>query len=562
MTIKLLDTRRLPGPGIMWSRPSTIADVQCTEQEAETLLPLWTTEARYVMDILGWDQEHICSHRFCTGIALLFSAPIDALYAATEVNDYIWERCEERIAGRSPIDDPSELERLATLINEEASPKLIALNRASKEHHVSFLSDDEQVSVGYGVGSKCWTVDQLPTPEDVDWSLVHDIPVGIITGTNGKTTSTRLANHVIRSAGYKSGMSSTDWIAVDGEIVEHGDYSGPEGARTILRQTAVEMAVLETARGGLLRRGIGVPRADAALITNIAEDHLGDFGSQNIAELLDIKWVVTQALGTTGRLALNADDPLLVKKAQNSNLQIDWFSLDPDHPQLSASLAAGGQVFSVRDGQLVYMTADQSLNICPVNEIPITLGGAAKHNIANALGVCALTHAMGIEFKDIAVGLTSMQPEDNPGRCNLFTIDDFQVLVDFAHNPHGLAALFNIAQALPANRRSLCFAQAGDRTDTQIRELARGVWAIGLDRIIISELPKYYRGREYAEIYNLLRNELLVLGVTPDQIEHQDSEIEALYSALEQSTAGDLVIMLALGDRDQILEILQSKATL
>ena len=99
MTIKLLDTRRLPGPGIMWSRPSTIADEQCTDQEAETLLPLWTAEARYVMDTLGWNQQHICSHRFSTGIALLFSAPIDALYAATEVNDYIWERCEERIAG-------------------------------------------------------------------------------------------------------------------------------------------------------------------------------------------------------------------------------------------------------------------------------------------------------------------------------------------------------------------------------------------------------------------------------------------------------------------------------
>ena len=544
----------------MWSRPGTIADVQCTDREAETLVPVWMAEARHLLDALGWEREHTCSHRFSGGVALLFSAPIDALYAATEVNDYLWQRCQQRLAGSTQVENQADLTRLTALINAEANPALLSLHAAATEHQVSFLSDDEQVSVGLGTGCICWPVDVLPAPEQVDWSRVHDIPLGLVTGTNGKTTSVRLASHVIRNAGYRAGMSSTDWIAVNGEIVDHGDYSGPEGARTILRHNAVEIAVLETARGGLLRRGVGVPRADAALITNIAEDHLGDFGSQNLTELLDIKWVVTQALDKNGRLILNADDPLLVAKAEGREFTIDWFSLDPDHPQLHASLTTGGRVFSVRDGQLVCMNSDQSRNICAVNAIPITLGGAAQHNVSNALGVCALTHAMGIALSDIAAGLTSMQPEDNPGRCNLFTIDDFQVLVDFAHNPHGLAALFGIARALPARRRVLCFAQAGDRTDAQIRELARSVWAIGLDRVIISELPKYYRGREHGEIYQLLRDELLSAGATPEQIEHQESEMDSLNSALAQAKAGDLVIMLALGDRDSVLNSLKIKA--
>ncbi len=558
--MKLLDTRRLPGPGIMWSRPGTIADVQCTKREAETLVPVWVAEAQHLLDALGWKNEQTCSHRFSSGVALLFSAPIDTLYAATEVNDYLWQRCEQRLAGNTQVESQSDLARLAALINEESNPALIELHRAAAEHQVSFLSDDEQVSVGLGAGCLCWPVDELPAPDHVDWSRVHDIPLGLITGTNGKTTSVRLASHVICNAGYRAGMSSTDWIAVNGEVIDQGDYAGPEGARTILRQSAVEMAVLETARGGLLRRGIGVPRADAVLITNIAEDHLGDFGSQTLAELLDIKWVVTRALGKDGRLVLNADDPLLVSKAQGTDLTIDWFSLDPDHPRLRESLGTGGRVFTVRAGQLLCMRAQQCQNICAVDAIPITLGGAAQHNVANALGVCALSHALGIALNDIARGLTGMQPADNPGRCNLFAIDGFQVLVDFAHNPHGLAALFDIARALPAKRRTLCFAQAGDRTDAQIRELARGVWTIGLNRAIISELPKYYRGREHGEIYRLLRDELLSAGAHPEQIEHQESEIDSLNSALAQARTGDLVIMLALGDRDSVLDILKVKA--
>jgi len=558
--MKLLDTRRLPGPSLIWPRPGAIADVQCTAAEAQALEPLWRTEARCALDALGWEHERITSHRCSGGVSLVFSAPSDALYAATEVIDYIWERCEQRLTGLIPVENQADFARLEALIAEEASPALIALHQAATEHRVSFLSDDEQVSVGYGTGSACWPVTELPAPQALDWTRIHDIPVGIITGTNGKTTSVRLASHVIRHAGHRAGMSSTDWIAVNGEIVEHGDYSGPEGARTILRQPKVEMAVLETARGGLLRRGIGVPRAAAALITNIAEDHLGDFGSQNLQELLDIKWVVTRALGTDSRLVLNADDPLLVGKAKDSDISIDWFSLDPDHPQLRSSLAAGGRVFSVRDAHLVCMNGPTSETLCAVAAIPITLGGAARHNVANALGVCALTHALGIPLDGIAAGLTSMQMADNPGRCNLFTIDAFQVLVDFAHNPHGLAALFDIARALPARRRLLCFAQAGDRTDAQIRELARGVWAIGLNKVIISELPKYYRGREPGEIFQLLRDELLEAGAAPDQIEHQESELDALHSALNQAREGDLAIMLALADRDAILDTLRNKA--
>jgi UDP-N-acetylmuramyl tripeptide synthase len=154
---------------------------------------------------------------------------------------------------------------------------------------------------------------------------------------------------------------------------------------------------------------------------------------------------------------------------------------------------------------------------------------------------------MGVSPDDIAAGLQTMQQDENPGRCNLYSLDGFKVLIDFAHNPAAMAALFDMARAIPAERRVLCFGQAGDRTDELIRELARDAWAIGLDRIIVSELPKYHRGREHGDVFRIIRDELLASGAQATQIRHHEEEMESFEDAIGWARPGDLVIMLALG---------------
>ena len=378
-----------------------------------------------------------------------------------------------------------------------------------------------------------------------------------MTGTNGKTTTVRLTSHIVRAAGKKVGLSSTDWIGVDDEIVERGDYSGPGGARIALRQTRVDVAVLETARGGLLRRGLGAQRADAAVVTNIAEDHLGDFGSQNLDELLNLKWIVTKALDKDSVAVLNADDLLLVGKSSELASQIAWFSPDPDNAVLSGHREAGGAVVTVIDGVVSRFDGQHWHALCAVADIPITLGGAAKHNIANALAAVGLSHALGIDDASIVRGLKTMTANENPGRCNLYHVNGCDVLLDFAHNPDAMAALFDIAANRPEKRRILCFGQAGDRTDEQIRGLAQGAWAIGLDRVIISELADYYRGRDPGEVFSILRDELKRLGALDDQISHNALESESLAQALKISRPGDFIIVLALGDSANLQNILQ-----
>ncbi|MGI9233869.1 MAG: Mur ligase family protein, partial [Woeseiaceae bacterium] len=497
--MKFLDARRLTGPNLISNGPGTILDVGCTSAEAKALVPVWANHVARMLEALDWPAARLATCELSGGISLAFSAPIDALYAATEINEWAWAASafELGVSNEEPDFDET-LKAILTSAAEEANKELMWLVDEAADHAKTLLWDDDFVSVGLGSGSETWSVREIP--DAFDWDDFHDIPIGIVTGTNGKTTTVRLAMHILRAAGRNAGLSSTDWIAVNETVLDRGDWSGPGGARTVLREQDVDVAILETARGGLLRRGLGVDRADAALITNISEDHLGDFGSQDLDELLAVKWVVSHAVEASGRLILNADDELLRNRSASYRGELVWFGLDAHAETVVQHSNAGGVAFVLEGSTLLRIEGNVREPICDSHDIPITLHGAARHNVANALSAAALTWCLGVSIKDIGAGLTTMVQDANPGRCNLYDLNRFKVLVDFAHNPAAMAALFDMARAIPARRRVLCFGQAGDRTDALIEELARDAWAIGLDRVVVSELATYHRGREHGEV--------------------------------------------------------------
>jgi len=555
--MQFLDARRLTGPNLFLDGPGTVLDVRCTADEAGRLLPLWEQCSRRMLDAAGWRREVIRARRFPAGVSLAFSAPIDALYAATDMNLWAWRSCESRLGNTDPPDFAAALEEFRRAIAREANPGLIEIGRAAADHNVAFLHDDDNASIGLGSGSRTWPVREIPEISAIDWDAIHDVPVALVTGTNGKTTTVRLAAHIGRSAGLKVGLSSTDWTAIDGAVLDRGDFAGPGGARSVLRHPAVELAVLETARGGLLRRGLALTRADAAVITNIAEDHLGDFGSQSLEELLEIKWIVSRAVAASGALILNADDSLLVERTAGYPGRIVWFGLDERNRAIGTHVAAGGTAFVLGDERLLRIDAAARETICSVQDVPLALAGAARHNLSNALAAAALTWCLGVSPPAIGRGLSSMSQDSNPGRCNVFAIAGVNILVDFAHNPHGMRALLDMARTLPGKRRLLAFSQAGDRPDEAIRELARSGWSIGLDEVIVSELRSYSRGRARGEVYGIIRSELLKLGARPAQIRHFEEERESLDAALAWAEPGDLIILLVLGDIQAILDRLR-----
>ncbi len=544
--MEFVDARRLTGPNAVFDGIGSILDVSCTPDQADQLIPVWADHVGRMLEALDWPSAEFAIRRLDGGISLAFSAPIDQLYAASEINEWAWAASAFELG--EATDDPDfeeALEALRKSAAEEANVELMWLIDEAAAHDKTLLWDDDEVSVGLGKHSATWPVREIP--DALDWDSFADVPIGIVTGTNGKTTSVRFAKHILREAGLNVGVSSTDWIAVNERIIDRDDWSGPGGARAVLREQEVDAALLETARGGLLRRGLGVEKADAALITNISEDHLGDFGSRNLDELLDIKWVVSHAVRKSGKLVLNAEDHRLVARSRDYDGELVWFSLSADSDVVRDHVARGGTAFVLDDRDLVRINSSGRNRICRDDEIPIALGGAARHNVANALAAAALTHCMGVPLDVIGTGLTTMQQDENPGRCNLYALDGYQILIDFAHNPAAMSALFDMARAVPAERRALCFGQAGDRTDELIRELARDAWAIGLDSVFVSELSKYHRGREHGEVFRIIQDELLKQGASEDQIVHNEEELETLEAALAWARPGDLIIMLALG---------------
>ncbi|MDJ0916449.1 MAG: Mur ligase family protein [Woeseiaceae bacterium] len=553
--MRFLDARRLTGPNLLFDVPAAVLDIECDEGDVDRIPAVWEKHVKTVTDALGWAAPEFNWTRLTGGLSLAFTVEIDQLYAASEINEWSFEAIAAELGGEALPDVAEAIERIGNEAKEEANPGLLDLKAAAQRHEVTLLWDDDDVSLGMGIRSDVWPVRELP--DDVDWGRYGDVPIGLVTGTNGKTTTVRVASHILRGTHKGVGVSCTDWIAVNDTVIDRDDWSGPGGARQVLRNPDVDVAVLESARGGLLRRGLGVDQAAAAAITNIAEDHLGDFGSANMRELLNIKWIVSRAVADRGTLVLNADDPLLCKKAVEFDGRISWFSLNASNERIEQSLASGGTAFILSGDVLCMRNGDTQTDICKTFEIPIAMGGAARHNVANALAAAALTYHLGVDLEDIAVGLKSVEQDDNPGRCNLYELNGRKILVDFAHNPQAMHALFDMARAIPARRRVLCFGQAGDRPDPLIERMTRDAFAIGLDRVVVSELTKYHRGRQHGEVFAVIQRTLKDQGLADEDIRHFEKELESFDHALEWAGEGDLVIMLALGGAAPIVERLR-----
>jgi len=544
--MELLDCRRLTGPNLLWDRPSVVMDIACEPGEALEIRPRLEAEVLRLHQRLGWRACDFSARARIGGLSLSFDGPIDRLYAGIALAEAAWQRCTGAAGSRgNAVDDAVDhaiddaIAAIRERAAEESNPALLALQAAASEHQAPFLWDDDAVSIGFGASARTWPSRRLPQVDEVDWAAAGRIPIALVTGTNGKTTSARMCTHILRAAGHRAGSCSTEGIWIDDQVLDKGDYAGPGGARAILRHPEAGAGVLETARGGLLRRGLAVEEADVALITNIAADHLGDFGSRSLDELLQIKWIISRAVRRGGTLVLNADDSRLVEQARDYPGRIAWFSLDPDRRDIE---------FRPDDGWLIRERDGTAERLCRIDEIPLALEGAARHNVANALAAAAVCSQLGVGAEAIAAGLSRMRQDDNPGRGNFYTFNGARVIVDFAHNPHAMAAIAAMIAALPAKRRLLAFAQAGDRTDELLREYARSGWALAPDRVIISELAKYARGRQPGEVYDILRDELIRGGCPSEAVLHVDTEPEALESALAWARPGDLLVMLVLAD--------------
>ncbi|GAB2688278.1 Mur ligase family protein [Aliiglaciecola aliphaticivorans] len=559
MRLELDEVRRLTGPNLLWDKPGAILDVFIDGIDRQTVISTWQRWVDKLLLNMNWQQD-TTTRLYAGGASLAISAPMDALYTACDLAELAWELTVSQLCQLADIDWQSRVEQLQVALAEEQNPELLNILAMAKDHDVTAISDDDEFSLGTGSTVDVWPIDELPADSQLQWGKYQDIPRAFITGTNGKSTSVRLASEIAKAAGICAGVTSTDFIKVGDEIIDKGDYSGPGGARMLLRDKRTEMAFLEVARGGILRRGIPIDKVNTALITNVASDHLGQYGINTVAELAEVKFVVAKGLANTSTLVLNADNHLVVEQAKKVNCQICWFSEDVNNPLIVQNQQAGFPCVFVDNHQFVYVFADGTKQIIEdVKAVPMTMQGAAKHNIQNALGVIGLCMALKLPLQAIKQGLVNFgsSAKDNPGRGNLYDYQGATVMVDFAHNAHSVKAMINTAKQLPAKRYIVMFSNAGDRADEDIKQLTDEIQKLQADRYVVAELERYLRGRQPDELLHLVKNHLLSKGVDEAVIDCVDSPFTGAKQAIELAKPGDVVVLFCLDQREEIDQLLQ-----
>jgi cyanophycin synthetase len=368
------------------------------------------------------------------------------------------------------------------------------------------------------------------------------IPIVAVTGTNGKTTTTRCITHILARTGLRVGMTCTDGIYVEGRRIDTGDCSGPKSARAVLGHPRVDAAVLETARGGILREGLGFDLCDVAIVTNVGEgDHLGLNGIDEIRDLARVKAVPVRAVSARGAAVLNADDPLVVEMAKLCRGTVVYFSRNASSPVISAHRAAGGTVVTVIDGQIAIARGRQVTPVAKVDQLPLTLGGRVGFQVDNLLASVAAAHWLGLPVEAIRLGVRTFTSDiaSAPGRFNVLTHHGSTIVLDYGHNSSALLALHEALAKFPHKRRKVVYTAAGDRRDVDIKrqsELLAGFF----DEIYIYE-DQCTRGRTDGEIIRLMR-EGFVNSTRKPRVLQAAGEMAAIGAAIAKLEPGDLLL--------------------
>jgi cyanophycin synthetase len=432
---------------------------------------------------------------------------------------------------------------------------------------VDFLTRDIAVSYKEGGGAIC-EINAAPgfrmhvapsegTPRDVAGPVMDmlfppgspsRIPIASITGTNGKTTTARMLAHVFKLCGHHVGLTTTDGVYIDGQLTVKGDMTGPVSARMVLRDPSVDVAILETARGGLLRRGLAYRKCAVGAVLNSASDHLGLKGIDTLEQLAEVKRIVIEVAQDTA--VLNADDPYCLKMADYSNARhVCYITMNIDHPLVKEHLRAGGRAVVLEQGinghMITLFDHGAHIPLLWTHLIPATLEGRAIHNVQNAMFAAAMAFSMGVKLEDIRHGLRTFDTSffQTPGRMNVFDEHPFKVILDYGHNPAAVRAMCDLVQRLEIKGRRICvLAAPGDRRDEDVLEIARTAAAGGFHTFICRR-DDGLRGRKPDEIPALLRSGLIQAGVSPEAIRLVPDESKAVDAALAMARPGDLVLI-------------------
>lgn len=565
MPLQLRDLRALEGPNIYYPQPAVKLQIWADRDISRPISDLVKTWAQQVGVVIGALRQDTQPENDGLLITTTWTTPLpnvgeriaEGVFAdlqATETKDEDYTH------------DDALFEAIAERKREEPSLAQLQLYAEAQIRDLPMLPRGDGTLM-LGSGARGYIFDPaglgLGLPAEIPWDTIGTIPIVAVTGTNGKTTTTRLITHILSSAGRRVGHTDTDGIYIADQQVEQGDWAGFGGGRRVLTDPQVDVAVLETSRGGILRRGLGFSSCTVSVVTNISGDHLGELGIETVQQLAEVKGIIVLATQPEGYSVLNADDPLTLALRAWSSAPVALFSRNPLNSAITEHVAAGGAIVRSHDTHIDVSFGSQHGQIA-LDEVPITFGGAALHNVENVLAATAACLSLGLDLTTIAAALRTFTPDadHNVHRLNTFSRDNMTIIFDYAHNEAGMAALLSFGQQLrqrnpvSGGRLILILGGPGDRSDQVLRGIGRLAGG-AVDLLRLHEEERYLRGRQPGENITLYRAGATEAGLANDRISEYDDEIAALDATFSLLQPGDTLLIAAHAHRDEMLERLQ-----
>lgn len=540
--MKICEVRDLDGPNIFLSGPAIKLEVAADDGDVQI--------SRAARDFVSGSET--CEAR------LRSATPEELMCSIIDVVQTLHDRCGQPhpTTTSRPLEAPGHF---AVAYSWQHRRFAEALGRFALE---IVIGEAEDISAGVSNLQKIL----VSEPEDDDapemiTNARRTIPIIAITGTNGKTTTSRLVSSIMRHAGKKVGMTSSAGVYIDKEPVLEGDYSGPAGAQRVFSDAEVDVAVLETARGGMLLRGLAYEQSDVSVVTNVTADHLGLHGIYTIEGLAEVKSLVARTTKESGFAVLNADDPLVLRMKDQISARAFLVTRNPASADVRTHIDEGGWALTVNDYEVHWWHDGATEVLTTLTDIPMTFGGRASHMVENALCAAAGCLALGLDAGHVRAGLSAFRSsaQDNRGRLNVYELNDATIIIDFAHNEAGLRKLLEFARHFRAGDGMLTalVGTAGDREDEVFQAIGR-IATEQADHVVLKDSMKYLRGREPGDMLALMRQ-----GVEEADadavVEEAGSEREASLRAFERVAPGDVVAVMCIEDYDFLLKWLDER---
>lgn len=539
---------RLLGQSRFFDVAGAVIDISLVTTDNFKTAELFATELDKILRKLPIKDYEVKILVFDNGINIALRYPYDLLMVACDLLDWVWLEIVDFIEQDLPIRTKECIRDFTSMIEDNQQIILRKIYDKAHQHQVNFFINKDIIVLGSGIGQFRTKVNKITKLKDIPWKKIHNIPTALITGTNGKTTTTRLTEFICRKAKLKSAYCSTDWVMVNGRKVVEGDLSGPTGHQYAMMNQKVEVAILEAARGGIVKRGLMPNYVDVATVTNIAYDHIGQNGINSLVDLANAKGVVYNALKQDGIAIINLDDEhikQLVVKHKKA-----YISTKLSEQEISKYLTDDNYVVFIRDNVIILKTNSVEYPLNKINEIPITVYGLATYNFENVLHAVALCFALKITPEQIIFGLKKFGADDksNFGRWNYYkSINHGHLVVDIAHNPAGLDNILNLATGFKQLHKvngllRLMYGNTADRRDT-IPEIVALINKYHVDEVIIKEFQTSLRGSQLGEMPQVFYAELIKQGYPSEKIKIMPNEFEATQFILTQAKPDDFTLL-------------------